>query len=177
MTTGLPGQPVSTAPLPQLTSEPAKLFQTCIHCYLLHIVPTIPKPKKDRRSTPASHHRPHGQPRPRQLQPTKPPSAPSTSDSEVSDGEVQDSVITKALSSRLRHQALVCLTSVFTVSTYVLIHTQPPSLLACCRPLVPGPLSLTGSHFCRMVHVCHTHLPLYSLVSLEITTTRQDQFR
>lgn len=130
MATGLPGQPVCTAPLSQLTSEHVKPFQCCIHCYLWNVVPTIPKPKKDRRSTPASHHKPHGQPRPQQLQPIKPPSAPNTSDSEVSDGELQDSVVSKALSSRLRHQALVCLTSVFTVSI-TFYHPLSATLTSC----------------------------------------------
>lgn len=137
MTAGLPGQPVCTAPLPQLASAHVKLFHCFINClpaYLWRVVPTIPRPKKDRRS---SQHTPHRQPQPQQFQPIKPLSAPSTSDSEISDGEPQDSVITKALSSRLRHQTLLCLASVFTVSIYVLsslLVTLTLSLLQAIGP-------------------------------------------
>ena len=65
------------------------------------------------------------QQRPQHSLASKPLSAPATSDSEVSDSEPQDSTISKALSCKLRHQALVCLASVFVVSHSLSQHTFP----------------------------------------------------
>lgn len=86
--------------------------------------------------TPPGLRTAYGLPRPQQSQPTKPPSAPNTSDSEVSDSEQQDSAITKVLSSRLRHQALVCLASLFAVSSSSLLLsvTLVPCLLQAIGP-------------------------------------------
>ena len=119
MATGLPGQPDVVVPLPAAASECVELFHNALHCECCFVVAIVTKPKKERCSgTRAVSRSSHWQQRPQQSRPSKPPSAPTTSDSEVSDSEPQDSAISKALACKLRHQALVCLASVFSVSLF-----------------------------------------------------------
>lgn len=176
MVTGLPGQPDAVVPLPAAASGWVKLYNNTLHYAYLYTVPNVKKPRKERCSgTMAVSRSFHRQHRPQHSQPSRPLSVPTTSDSEVSDSEPQDSAISKALSCKLRHQALVCLASVFVVS-HSFSHTPSPIatiFLDYCRLLVLATSSPIGCRSSLMAHACHTQPPPCSHAFSETQIIRQ----
>ncbi|CAI8024384.1 HEAT repeat-containing protein 6 [Geodia barretti] len=129
MATGLPGQPSAVTPLPYAS------------------IPSSTKMKKSK-SPAVSVAEPnlllqHSQvPRPLAMRSS---SAPTSSDSDMSDNEGHDATITKSLAAKLRLQSLLCLTSLFSAlsprNTFCYwqsflpdgprLPNSPPSLLSC----------------------------------------------